>query len=414
MDSNVTEKSITRPISASSSDDENVLTTENSKDDEQIRAYVSEFKKEVETKYSRSRVNAEYKFQRKRRLRSKNSASSRPDSFDSLENANFYDLDAQNVKTQLLETLRTNKASETDIIVEAIKKMGKLDARYLRTQFSNTKSPFFKILSGSISRKLQKEAQVHKLAEPLKLSARVKQKSFKVSGNPNPAFQKSFNICVSQDKSETVKKVDHAISSTKFVSKMNYFVPPAQAGEPKEKKPSVLSRNFVKNKTLNSSMSPRNKTELSVMSKRKNASLKQTKASKREISGESVKSRQQSNSIVQKLKKNVIANNINISQITTTKNNIINNINCNPKPVSRNHITLTKDQLTSLIQKNLYSKADTAKEKRSLSKRSSSRSIKGRESTIVKRSENVFQYATARPTSKHIETLKNASKSRLG
>jgi len=418
MDSHITEKSYTRHVSADSEDEEHALTTENSRDDEQIRAYVSEFKKEVEAKYAKSRVNAEYKFARKKRLKSKHSASSRPESFDSLEAAAFYDLDAQNVKHELLETMRGSKASETDIIVDAIKKMGKLDARYLRTQFANTKSPFFKILSASITKKLAREGSVTaKASEPIKLSARVKQKSFKVSNAP-PNFQKSFNICVSQEKSETVKKIDAPMNSAKFGNKLSYFVQPAQTTEAREKKPSVLTRNYVKNKTLNSSMSPRNKTELSIISKRKNASLKQTKASKREVSGDSVKSKQQASSIVQKLKKNVIASNINISQITTTKNNIINNINCNgagnnAKPMSRNHITLTKDQLTSLIQKNLYSKAEHAKEKRSLSKRSSSRSVKGRESTIVKRNENVFQYATARPTSKHMETLKNASKSRM-
>lgn len=414
MDSHITEKSYTRPISADSEEEEHALTTENSKDDEQIRAYVSEFKKEVEAKYAKSRVNAEYKFARKKKLKTKHSVSSRPESFDSLEAANFYDLDAQNVKYELLETMRMSKGSETDIIVDAIKKMGKLDARYLRTQFSNTKSPFFKILSASITKKLAREGSVTaKASEPIKLSARVKQKSFKVN-NAAPNFQKSFNICVSQEKSETVKKIDAPLNSAKFGNKMSYFVPPAQSNEARDKKPSVLTRNYVKNKTLNSSMSPRNKTEMSIISKRKNASLKQTKINKREISGDSVKSKHQGNSIVQKLKKNVIASNINISQITTTKNNIINNINCNnAKPISRNHITLTKDQLTSLIQKNLYSKAEHAKEKRSLSKRSSSRSVKGRESTIVKRSENVFQYATARPTSKHMETLKNASKNKI-
>lgn len=408
MDSNITEKSYTRPLSVGSSDEENILTTENSKDDEQIRAYVIEFKKEVESKFSKSRVNAEYKFNKKKQLRSKNSVSSRHDSFDSLENANYYDLEAQNVKTELMESMRNKQISESDIIVEAIKKMGQLDERYLKTQFSNTKSPFFKILSSSITNKLQKDNATLKLTEPMKLSARVKQKSFKVSHNPN--FQKSFNLCVSQDKSETAKKLELPLNSAKYINKMNYFIQSTQSHDTKEKRPTAMSRNLVKNKTLNSSMSPRNKTELSIISKRKNTSLKQTKVNKREISGESVKSKQTTNSLVQKLKKNVIANNINISQITTTKNNIINNINCNPKVASRNHITLTKDQLTSLIQKNLYNKAETAKEKRSLSKKSSSQSIKGRDTIVAKKNENVFQYATARPTSKLIETLKNASR----
>lgn len=411
MDSTVTEKSYTRPLSAGSSDDDNIIMTENSKDDEQIRAYVMEFKKEVESKFAKSRVNAEYKFQRKKRLRSKNSVSSKQESVDSLENAMHYDLEAQNVKIELMETLRNNKASETDIIVEAIKKMGKLDERYLRTQFSNVKSPFFKILSNSISKKLQKESMAQKPAEPIKLSARVHQKSFKVSHNPS--FQKSFNLCMNQDKSETVKKLELPLSSTKYINKMNYFVQHNQSQEPKDKKGSIVSRAMVKNKTLNSSMSPRNKTEISSIAKRKNASLKQTKVTKRESSGESMSSKQQASSIVQRLKKNVIANNINISQVTTTKNNIVNNINCNPKVASRNHITLTKDQLTSLIQKNLYNKAGATSEKRSLSKKSSSRSVRGRETTIVKKSENVFQYATARPTSKHVETLKTGSRSKL-
>ena len=412
MDSNVTEKSYTRPLSADSSDDENMMTTENSKDEEQIKAYVMEFKKEVETKFSKSQVNAGYKFQRKRVTKSKHSIASKIDSFDSLENASYYDLEAQNVKTDLMETLGNNKMSETDIIVEVIKKMGKLDERYLRTQFSNIKSPFFKMLYNTINRKLQKDSITLQPTEPKKLSSRVKQKSFKVNQNTN--FQKSFNICLNSEKNETTKKTEIPINSTKFINKISYFIQPNQSQDKKEKKTSVISRNVVKNKTLNSSMSPRNKNDISMGVKRKNTSLKQTKVSKREISGESHKSKHTTNSIVQKLKKNVIANNINISQITTTKNNIVNNINCNSKIPSRNHITLTKDQLTSLIQKNLYSKASTGNEKRSLSKKSSSKSVRSREGTIIKKNENVFQYATARPTSKHMETLKNVSRSRLG
>ena len=410
MDSNITEKSYTRPLSAESSDDEKNMTTENSKDDEQIKAYVSEFKKEVEVKFTKSKTNAEYKFQRKKELKSKHSMSSKLNSFDSLENANYYDLDAQNVKTELMETLHSTKMSETDIIVEAIKKLGKLDERYLRTQFSNIKSPFFKVISDSMQKKLQKDMLIEKPTEPTKLSARVQQKSFKVSHNPS--FQKSFNICVSNEKSEPVKQINASVNSTKFVNKINYFAQQNQSQDKKEKKPSSVSKNCIKNKTLNGSMSPRNNADLSVMAKRKNASLKQTKLSKRDTSGESQKNKQKP-SLVSKLKKNAIASNVNISQITTTKNNIINNVNCNPKLNSRNHITLTKDQLTSLIQKNLYNKANINKEKRSVSKKSSTKSVRNKGSTLVKKNENVFQYATARPTSKHIETLKNVSRAKL-
>ena len=67
IDSKITEKSYTRSVSAENSDNEDITMTEKS-NDKQIKAYVDEFKREVEFKFSKSQVNAEYKLHRKKRM----------------------------------------------------------------------------------------------------------------------------------------------------------------------------------------------------------------------------------------------------------------------------------------------------------------------------------------------------------
>lgn len=143
----------------------------NSEDNSQIRAYVAEFRMEVERKFLASKTNANYRFPIKREqfdYLKKESAS-----FESLKDVNYYDLESQNVKRQLLNPELSRRESGTENLVDVIKKIGKLDSRYLSSQMRNAKSPLFKILVSSIKQKMPREK---KSADSLKSSS-IKTKS---------------------------------------------------------------------------------------------------------------------------------------------------------------------------------------------------------------------------------------------
>ena len=127
-----------------------------SDDDSQIRAYVSEFKNEVERKHAASKTNAKYRFPRKT-VQKDLTVRVKGDSCESLNDVTFYDLDSQNVKHELTNPLNPNRGSESDFLVDVIKRLGKLDHRYLASQMRNNRSPFFKILYSSIQRKVAKD-----------------------------------------------------------------------------------------------------------------------------------------------------------------------------------------------------------------------------------------------------------------
>lgn len=130
-------------------DEENITQTKTNYQDE-IRAYVTKFKKEVEFKYNNSDSNKNYRFQKNEFCFSKEN------SCDSLENVLFYDLESQNMKRELQKCIGDKKKSETTILVEIISKLGKLDSRYLNSQLQNVKSPLFCILASGFQNKVKK------------------------------------------------------------------------------------------------------------------------------------------------------------------------------------------------------------------------------------------------------------------
>lgn len=119
--------------------------------EENVQAYVQEFRREVEAKFSASKVNNAYTFPRKARGHPRKSESK--GSFDSLENVAFYDLESQNVKHNLVDRTKESHESDADVLVEVVKALGKLDSRYLRSQFYNSRSTLFRILRQSVERK---------------------------------------------------------------------------------------------------------------------------------------------------------------------------------------------------------------------------------------------------------------------
>lgn len=135
-------------LSASSSQDSETRSTSQ---DEQTRQYVEEFRREVELKFAASKANRTYKFPRKSVNRPRKSGSH--DSCDSLEGVTFYDLESQNVRRQLVGGTKFARGSESDALVEIVTSLGKLDPRYLRSQFSTSRSTLFRILQKSVERK---------------------------------------------------------------------------------------------------------------------------------------------------------------------------------------------------------------------------------------------------------------------
>lgn len=120
--------------------------------DEGIRNYICEFRKEVETKFRLSKANTTFVFPRKCPPRPRKAELT--SSFDSLENVAFYDLESQNAKRCLLTGKTTPVATDTDQLVDVVKALGKLDPRYLRSQLADTRSTLFRILRWSVERKI--------------------------------------------------------------------------------------------------------------------------------------------------------------------------------------------------------------------------------------------------------------------
>lgn len=124
-----------------------------SDEDQQVREYVIEFRREIEEKFRISRMNQAYCFPRN--PKNKSHSHRRIDSIDSLRGVTFYDLESQNVKRKLNCAAAYRKNSASEKIVEIIKSLGRLDGRYLQSQFSSPRSPFFKLLHKSMSEKLE-------------------------------------------------------------------------------------------------------------------------------------------------------------------------------------------------------------------------------------------------------------------
>lgn len=103
--------------------------------DDKVKAYVEEFRRDVELRFNTSKVNNLYKFPRKPKPESVRRRDEESSS-DSLKNVRFYDLESQNVKRDLLLARQHTPARpDAEILAEIVHKLGKLDSRYLSSQF---------------------------------------------------------------------------------------------------------------------------------------------------------------------------------------------------------------------------------------------------------------------------------------
>lgn len=130
---------------------------ENSDDDRQIKAYVLEFRQEVEKKFQASRTNRQFRFPRQT-LHRPQAVPDDDASVDSLSEVTFYDLQSQNVKRELQEICHDTRASDTAVLVEVITKLGSLNKDFLQQQLSHSNSQLFQLLYQTVQRKANKTA----------------------------------------------------------------------------------------------------------------------------------------------------------------------------------------------------------------------------------------------------------------
>jgi hypothetical protein len=161
--------------------------SQSSADSQEIKKYIIEFKKDIEIKYENSIANQNFKFPRKT-----NKNSFKEKSLKSLKNVKFYDLDSSNVKNFLKRISKDKSQSKSKILLNTVKKLGKLDERYLLSQLKDTKSDFFKILFNNV--KEVKNAELKKKIKFKKLKPssqqRIKKSSLYINTTKNNSKSK--------------------------------------------------------------------------------------------------------------------------------------------------------------------------------------------------------------------------------
>ena len=392
-------------------------SADDSGDDNQIKAYVTEFKKEVERKFQASKTNSRYRFPRKT-IQNELSRPPRDASLESLNDVTFYDLDSQNVKRALANPLTTRRISETDFLVEVIKRLGKLDQRYLASQMRNQRSSFFKILYSSLQRKVQKD---RKSVESLK-SCSVKTKSI-VLAKKNSQFKTNG------------KNPDYITYHKNYLSNGYHHLRDPSAGQLASLQmytshggsrlgPECQILNLGQARTNQSSVSPHShhsQGSFTAKANKKGDSLKlQAKLRKNFSGGTNVKStinksashlnrigatghNPNPSSVFNLVKRNILTTNANNSQLTRGNSNSKSREPPKPCPLnlpnsngSKNQISLTKDQLRNLIQKNIYKKTPQEVDRANTRgfDKSLSRSSKKRPDKLVI---NLYHQNTANP-----------------
>ena len=359
-------------------------------EEDQIKAYVAEFRREVENKFRASTTNVSYRFPRKtvqkypRQLQDS-------DSLCSLLDVTYYDLDSQNTKRDLLggnNSTRDRKGSETQFLVDVVRRLGKLDGRYLASQLGSPKSPFFRLLYNSVQRKAQK---ARRSVDGLK-SCSIKTKSIVMAKK-------------SARQLETTAGSGENIAEPKKPSKP---IPNLNLLTLHSTKQKTTARNLLQRPTHMSSVSPNShQSRISLIGKAPNQNpakltanaeaMRNTGRLRKNFSGNSGLKITHNNS-VKCLKRNADNTTVNTSVFNAVKKNLLSptyNSNSNvstslintyktkskskevtkevknlpvvqknPNDTSKNQISLTKDQLRSLIQKNIYKKPQVEVEKK--------------------------------------------------
>jgi hypothetical protein len=377
---NLSNKKRNHPENSNKSDSDNSSSMECSNEDSQIQEYVSEFKKEVEKKFSCSKTNSLYRFPRKKMP---NTFAQNENFSDSLEGVTFYDLDSQNVKQDLMNMKNRKDVSETDFLVEVIKKLGKLDHRYLAAQIKNSSSTFFRILYSSVHRKANREAKSIDSMKSISIKTKPivvsKQSSKFITNSKIPELILSSKNHTTTNRQRMLPRTDINPSNFEIFGANNQKV---KIGSDYD------GVNMACTRTHNSSASPHSHHSNGFISSKGNKKLEELKIEgnlRKNFSGYTcrVKStlnksasnvkqnsklpvNQNNNSIFNLVKKNIINTNSNFTNShfggNTSKSRSKDThkeypvVSSNQITNNKNQISLTKEQLRSLIQKNIHKK----------------------------------------------------------
>ena len=345
----------TKKMSHSSNSIDSKLS-ECSSNSNEIVKYVDEFKKEVEGKYIKSKTNHTYIFPKKPQ-KSHSKKDLKHESVDSLKDVRFYDLASQNIKNQLINTLNSKKKSETTILVDVLKKVGGLDSRYLHSQIKNCESTYFKILYQSIQKKVIKDLKSKDSIQ----SCSIKTKQiFTVEKNKLETLVKNDEKELSFQKHFIPVDYTTRVPSAKKIPNNQNMVPIMP------KKLVFATENISKSKNV--SISPRKSKTKIVQSLKPIKSEKQLiKPNTNSLRGGLIRannnqsksnsrinqSRNENTSIFQNVKSNINCSK-NGQEKSKSKIKIVKSpAEIKPNPL-KSHISLTKEQLRNLIQKNIY------------------------------------------------------------
>lgn len=325
-----------------------------------IKKYVEEFKKEVETKYNKSQTNKNFKFPRKKKTIKKKYSNEKDKSFNSLENVKIYDLEAENTKRNILKKMENNKDSGR-LLTFIIKQMGKLNKDYLDSQFQTDNSDYFKILLKGVMNIQNNNKNF------LNKAKKTKNKVFK--------FQKKLNRKSTRKTSS--KKLNQSIKKAEKLEKIEKNILKKLSNEINPKKIKYILKNKevylnfdtkkINNKNnIKSNYTPHT-SRTSMIKKNKNAkssSINRKKSknkSKKSLSKKLVKSKNLKNTSQYKLNKQ---KSDRISNYNKTQS-ILDTSAFSKKKIKKieikgnkkiNPLTFTKEQLNSLINKNFKTK----------------------------------------------------------
>lgn len=358
-------------------------------EDLEMIQYVADFKKDVEKKFENSKANQTYRLiNSKPRSISENRTQVDNDSLNSLEDVHFYDLEALNTKQKILEMKSAKNTSTCSKIVKIIKLLGALDERYLLSQAEKPDSHFFKYLF-----KLIIDRNVNEVV--LKESPRLGSSKSRLTGVSKKSLQNNFGSSNSRDKKNTsaikVRSRDVNYSSNNNlptppihpplmkISSNLYFMNKDNSNRSKVICTSPKSMALTNRSTNSKSGKP---TVLKGMAKIKPnvTKLKNNNiadiidSGKRSTDQLIKKTIKKSDSIcingLKKLKHNIGSQNSSERFNQKSQNfqqKTENYFSPMQKDFTKNHISLTKCQLTSLILQNL-NKNKRSKEGKSLSK----------------------------------------------
>lgn len=331
-------------------------SAESSASEEDIAQFVQEFRTEVDAKFKKSVTNSTFVFPR-RPEKSASKKELKNESMDSLKGVQFYDLESQNTKESLCALLGQKRNSETRNLVEVVRELGKLDPRYLDSQLRNCESTFFRLLYKTVQKKAAKD-----------IKSKDSLNSCSVKTRQIFATERLKSAKGSRKDDQSVSFQQHFLSTEALAKPVPGKVPSLHQMVAGGLQNRTLIHPETSNRGKHSTVSPR------LQRSRMDSSVKNLKSEKQlakpspslmrsgimktsvlntSSQAKIASGKHETVSVFQAVRANFIktkqANSKSKSKIKTPRPTV------ETKPVQlKNQISLTKEQLRSLIQKNIY------------------------------------------------------------